>query len=60
MKYHVHRLDVNEDTAQEMLEHFLNMLKGEVLTVIPYSTPKLQGMGATSKVSFFLIVEKSR
>lgn len=60
MKYHVHRLDVNENTAQEKLEHFLNLLKGEVLAVIPYNKPTLQGMGATSKIEFLLIVEKTR
>ena len=59
MKYKVHRMEVNEDTAEEKLERFLNRLDGEVLSVIPYTTPKLQGMGATSKVKFFLIVEKT-
>lgn len=58
MKYHVHRLEVKEDNAQEKLEHFLNRLEGEILSVIPYTTPAMKGMGATSVVSFFLIVEK--
>lgn len=60
MKYQVHRLEVNEETVQEKLEAFLNRLQGEVLSVIPFPTPKLQGMGATSKVKFLLIVEKTR
>ena len=59
MKYRVHRLEVNEDTAQEMLERFLNQLEGEVLSIIPLTTPTFQGMGATSKVKFLLIVEKT-
>ena len=58
MKYQVHRLEVMEDTVQEKLEAFLNRLQGEVLSVIPYSTPKFQAMGATSKIKFLLIVEK--
>lgn len=58
MKYQVHRLEVEEATAQERLERFLNRLEGEVLSVIPFTTPKFQGMGATSKVTFLLIVEK--
>ena len=58
MKYQVHRLEVKEDTVQEKLEAFLNRLQGEVLSVIPYSAPKFQAMGATSKVKFLLIVEK--
>ncbi len=59
MKYKVHRLEVNEDSAQAVLEQFLNRLKGEVLSVIPFTTPKFLGMGATSKVKFLLIVEKT-
>ena len=60
MNYRVHRLAVKEDSAQEKLEHFLNQLEGEVLAIVPYVTPKFQGMGATSKVSFLLIVEKAK
>jgi hypothetical protein len=60
MNYRVHRLEVKEDTAQEKLERFLNQLEGEVLSVIPYIKPVFQLMGATSKVGFFLIVEKVR
>ena len=58
MKYRVHRLEVRQDTAQEKLEHFLNQLEGEVLAIVPYVSPTFQGMGATSKVIFLLIVEK--
>jgi len=58
MKYRVHRLEVRKDTAQEKLEHFLNQLEGEVLAIVPYVSPTFQGMGATSKVIFLLIVEK--
>lgn len=58
MKYRVHRLETKKDTAQEKLEHFLNQLEGEILSVIPYVTPTFQGMGATAKVDFLLIVEK--
>jgi len=58
MKYRVHRLEVRKDTAQEKLEHFLNQLEGEVLAIVPYVSPTFQGMGATSKVVFLLIVEK--
>ena len=60
VKYRVHRLDVKEDTAQDKLERFLNQLEGEVLAIVPYVTPKFQGMGATSKVSFLLIVERAK
>jgi hypothetical protein len=60
MKYQVHHLDVKIDTAQEKLERFLNQLEGEFLAIIPYSKPTFQGMGATSKVDFLLIVEKTK
>jgi hypothetical protein len=60
MKYRVHQLNVEQDTIQEKLEHFLNELKGTVLAIVPHVTPAFQGMGATSKVNFLLIVEKIR
>lgn len=58
MKYKVHRLDVNKDNMQEKLETFLNKLHGEVISVMPNVRPTFQGMGATSKIDFLLIVEK--
>ena len=60
MNYRVHRLEAKEDTAQEKLERFLNELEGEVLAIVPYVTPVFKGMGATAKVGFFLIVEKTK
>lgn len=59
MKYKVHRLDVKKDTAQEKLEYFLNQLEGEILSIMPFVSPTFQGMGATAKVEFILIVEKT-
>lgn len=58
MNYRVHRLEVKQDSAQEKLEQFLNKLDGEVLTVVPYVSPAFQGMGATSKVVFLMVIEK--
>ncbi len=58
MKYLVHRIEVDEKTAQEKLENFLNRLEGEILAVTPITTPKFLAMGATSVVKYFLIVEK--
>jgi len=58
MSYRVHQLEVKKDNAQEKLEHFLNRLDGEVLSIVSYTSPTFQGMGATSKVDFLLIVEK--
>lgn len=58
MNYRVHRLEVKKDAAQEKLELFLNQLEGKILSVVPYVSPAFQGMGATAKVDFLLVVEK--
>jgi len=58
MKYIVHRIDVKRDSMQEKLERFLNNLDGEVISIIPNVRPTFQGMGATAKVDFLLVVEK--
>lgn len=59
MKYRVHRLEVKKDTAQEKLELFLNQQRGEVMAIIPYISPMFRPYGATSKVEFLLIVERT-
>jgi len=58
MKYRVHRIEVKSNNMQEKLEQFLNKLDGEVISVIPNVRPTFQGMGATAKINFLLIVEK--
>ena len=58
MSYRVHRFDLEMSKDQSKLEQFLNNLKGEVITIIHNVLPKTQGMGATAKVDFLLIVEK--
>lgn len=60
MKYRVHRLEVNRENMQQLLEQLLNRLEGEVIAVMPNVRPTFQLMGATSKVDFILIVEKVR
>jgi len=35
MAYRVHRIAVDENTAQEKLEQFLKQMEGELSTVIP-------------------------
>lgn len=59
MKYRVHKLEIKKDTAQDKLQSFLNQLEGEILAIVPYVSPTFQLMGATSKIDFLLIVEKS-
>ena len=59
MKYRVHRIEVNRKNMQEKLEQFLNTLHGDVISVLPNVRPTFQLMGATAKVDFLLIVEKT-
>lgn len=60
MKYRVHRLEVNNGNMQEKLEQYLNKLDGEVISVMPNhaKTSLFQIYGITSKIDFFLIIEK--
>ena len=60
MKYKVHRLDIKLDKEQDKLEQFLNNLRGEVISVLANVRPTFQGMGATAKIDFLLIIEKLR
>ena len=60
MKYRVHQVHVNKDSSQEKLERFLNQLEGEVLSIAPFISPSFQGMDATAKVDYFLVVEKTK
>ena len=58
MKYQVHQLKVQQDTARETLENFLHTLSGEVVSVMPYAVPRFFPFGAAAKVVFLLIIEK--
>jgi len=60
MKYRVHRLDFSAKDDQGKLEHFLNNLEGDLLTIIPNfkKTTLAQIYGVTGKVDFLLIIEK--
>ena len=60
MRYKVYRFDLNMESDIDKLEQFLNNLEGELVSIIPNVRPTLQGMGATAKVDFLLIVEKVR
>ncbi len=54
MKYRVHRFDIDMKKDQDNLEHYLNSMKGEVVTIIPNVTLSL----TAPHVDFILIVEK--
>lgn len=48
------------DKDQEKLEHFLNRLKGEVVSIVPNvaRTSLAQIYGTVRKIDFLLIIEK--
>ncbi|UCE24509.1 MAG: hypothetical protein JSU74_00210 [Candidatus Zixiibacteriota bacterium] len=58
MRYKVHQLNIKLEKEQEKLEKFLNGLKGDVVSIIPNVRPTFQGMGATAKIDFLLIIER--
>lgn len=60
MKYSVHRIDVNTDNMQEKLESFINNMEGDLISVIPNVRPTFQGMGATAKIDYLLIIQKMK
>ncbi len=59
MKYKVHRFDLRMTVDKDKLEQFLNSLRGEVISIVPNVTPTFMPMGATAKVDFLLIIEKT-
>lgn len=58
MRHRVHRLKVHQDTVHEELERFVNDLEGELVTVVPFVSPLFQPMGATSRTTWLLVVER--
>ena len=60
MKYRVHRINVKTDNMQEKIENYLNKLDGDIISIVPNVRPTFQGMGATAKIDFVLVVEKLR
>ena len=60
MKYKVHRMEIDLEKDQAKLEHFLNSLRGEVISIIPNiaKTTLFQIYGVTRKINFVLIIEK--
>jgi len=60
MKYRVHRFNIDMEKDQQILEDFLNKLKGEVVSIIPNNRNMslLQIYGVSRKIDFLLITEK--
>lgn len=58
MKYKVHHFEINMKEDDRILEHFLNGLHGDIISIVPNVRPVFRPMGATDKVDFLLIVEK--
>jgi hypothetical protein len=60
MNYFVHRFEIKMEEDEKRLEHFLNELKGDVVSIIPNNRKLslLQIYGLSRKIDFLLIVEK--
>jgi len=56
MRYKVHRLNIKLAKEPDMLENFLNNLKGEVISIIPDVESLFLCYG--SKVRSIVIIEK--
>ena len=59
-KYRVHRFEVKGEDICMNLEHFLNTLEGQVISILPNikkaSLPQLYGV--TAKVDDLMIIER--
>ena len=60
MRYKVHQFELKMEKDQAKLEQFLNDLRGEIVSIVPNVRPTFQGMGATAKIDFLLIIERVR
>lgn len=59
MAYKVHKFQIGKEIDNISLEGFLNNLRGDVISVIPYMIPKFHLMGATATLDYLLIIEKT-
>ncbi len=53
MKYKVHHFKIKMSEDDLKLEHFLNSLKGEVVTIVPNVTPIFRPWGQLLRLIFF-------
>ena len=58
MHYKEYHFEIKMREDDQKLEHFLNGLRGKVVSIVPNVKPIFRPMGATAKVDFLLIVEK--
>jgi len=58
MKYKVHKFELKMEKDQGKLEEYLNSLRGTIVSIVPNIRPTFQGMGATAKIDFLLIIER--
>ena len=58
MRYRVHRVELHKETAHDELERFLELLTGEVVSIVPWVTPVFMPFGGSSRTSHALVVER--
>lgn len=59
MSYRVYKFEVGKNIDGDDLEKFLNLLDGEIVSIVPNIIPKMHMMGATARFNYLLIVVKS-
>ena len=59
MAYRVYKFEVGKEINGAELEKFLNLLDGEVISIVPNIVPTFHLMGATANYDYLLIVVKS-
>ena len=58
MTYKTYRFDVKNEIDGQALEQYLNLLEGEVISIVPNIIPKFHMMGATAGYDYLIIVVK--
>lgn len=61
MKFKVHRLELKgawASNAAELLEHFLESLEGEVVSIIPIVVPVFMGYGGGARTAAILVTTR--
>lgn len=58
MTYKTYRFEIKDKIDERALEQYLNLLNGEVISIIPNVIPKFHLMGATAGYDYLVIVVK--
>ncbi len=57
--YKVHKFVINNTIDEVALQTYLNLINGEIISIVPNIIPKFHLMGATAGYDFLIIIEKT-